>query len=57
MCGGVQFALSQAPGLEAMMLFHNNDADNHQGAFYLMDWGGGGKENYQSSLGKVTSYV
>lgn len=37
MCG-VQFALSQSPGLEVMMLFPNNDAgvaNNRQGLLHV----------------------
>lgn len=37
-CGGVRFALSRSPGLEAMMLFRSSDAGtttNNQGALYI----------------------
>lgn len=60
--GGVQFALSQSPGLEAMMIFRNNDAgttNNRQGALYVsrIDKKKKKEKNYQSSLGKSAGYV
>lgn len=53
---GVQFALSQSPGLEAMMLFCNYDvgiANNRQGALHVSQIEN--KQNYQGLLGKKGS--
>lgn len=50
---GVQFALSQSPGLEAMMLISNNHAgiaNNRQGALHVSRIEN--KQNYQGLLGK-----
>lgn len=55
---GVQFALSQSPGLEAMMLFCNNDAgiaNNRQGVLHVSRIGN--KQNYQGLLGKKENDV
>lgn len=54
----VQFALPQSLGLEAMMLFCNNDAgiaNNRQGAFHV-SWIEN-KQNYQGLLGEKGSDV